>query len=169
MANYPDITVGDPVTADLLVSMLPQYVYKSSDTSRQSTTTVAADPDLIYNMPAARYYQLQALIVFQSPTTADFKGGLYGPTNATFSGIYHAQDAQTTNTSVGAIYTNAIGFTSTGTFGGSGGNLTILIEGMLYSGDGGNLGFTWAQVASVATATIVRTGSYFKLTPAAIA
>jgi hypothetical protein len=46
MATYPNIEIGDLVTADLLDSMLPQTYTKQTATSRLSTTAYAADPEL---------------------------------------------------------------------------------------------------------------------------
>ena len=46
MAQYPVITAGTRLTADLLNSMMPNTVIKPADTTRASTVTVATDPDL---------------------------------------------------------------------------------------------------------------------------
>lgn len=44
--TYPDIEVGDLVTADMLTSIQPATVVKASVTARNTTVTPVADPDL---------------------------------------------------------------------------------------------------------------------------
>lgn len=53
MAQYPVITAGARITADLLSSMIPNYVIKTADTVRASVITSAADPDLVTGTLAA--------------------------------------------------------------------------------------------------------------------
>lgn len=46
MAQYPVITAGERITADLLTSMISDYTVKQSSETRVSTTTLAADSEL---------------------------------------------------------------------------------------------------------------------------
>ena len=54
--QYPAISAGTTLTAALLSSMLPTVAWKTGDTSRSSTTTVADDPDLSITVSAAGTY-----------------------------------------------------------------------------------------------------------------
>lgn len=76
MAVYPNIEVGDIVTADLLDSMLPKTYFKASGTSRNTTTTLADDPELTGIPLAAGIYLIDfyGFMTQDTTTTQKFKG-----------------------------------------------------------------------------------------------
>lgn len=142
---------------------------KGTDTGRASNTTPSADPDLLIpNVPASTYYRLNAVVGYFADTTADMKGGLYGPSGASYAGTYQAPPSSATGTSGSMTYDFAsfgTGFIFGGT--GTGNNIAAEFNGVLYSGTGGTVGFTWAQSVSSGTATTVLTSSYITLFPIA--
>lgn len=167
--TYPTYLTGMRLTADLITSSQPLFVRKVADTSRISTTTTSADPELlIASLPAQRYYAVIGVVSYNGDTTADMKGGLYGPTNATYIGAYRSAPSTVAATAT-TIVANTIGLGNGFAFGcmGTGTDMNCLFVGTYYSGDGGTFGFTWAQNSSVATNTTVKSGSYFVLTPVA--
>jgi hypothetical protein len=57
MSRYPVIYAGQRITGALLQSMIPDEIQKLVNTDRNSTTTVADDPDLTTTLEAnARYF-----------------------------------------------------------------------------------------------------------------
>jgi len=134
---------------------------KASDTSRQSTTTLTADPDLSVTLLTGQYsYELFMLFdsvaagagfKFQSGGTAvDSRGtspavatGLvnaaaYGPKLESFvGGTLSYATVGTTSNSNGVLYKGSLLVTTPGTF-----------------------NITWAQVSSTASNTTLRAGSY---------
>jgi len=76
MAVYPDIEVGDLVTADLLDSMLPKTYVKQSSTSRNTTTTLADDTELA-NIPldvGTYWIEFYGFMTQATTTTQKLKG-----------------------------------------------------------------------------------------------
>lgn len=68
--SFPVIGVGDFVTADLLTSMLPSQVTKLNSTSRASTSTVTADPDLSGITLGIGTYEIEMFILWSQTSTA---------------------------------------------------------------------------------------------------
>jgi hypothetical protein len=143
-------------------------VLKPSDTSRASTVTSTADPDLLINLPAGTYYTLISNIIFNGDSTADMRAGFYVPSGGTMAGTIRAQNTSATTT-VGSIVTDSQGPSGSFGFGciGTGTNLTALIIGVVYSGSGGNFGWQWSQSVTSATATTVKANSFITLIPLA--
>lgn len=142
---------------------------KAADTSRASTTTMTADPDLV-NIPvvANAAYIVEGFIIYSAVDVADFKCQFTGPAAASMNwhggclppastgavGQY-IYDCQT----LSAVYTPGGGDAA-----GNGTSMMLDVKGLLRTGaNAGNFGVQWAQNVSNATATIVRTGSYLQL------
>lgn len=70
MSVYPLIEVGDLVTADLLASMQSQSYTKQTGTARNTTTTLAADPELTGIPLAVGTWDID-LQVFATATTSN--------------------------------------------------------------------------------------------------
>src|SRR4051812_23652756 len=70
---YPVIGVGDLVTADLLTSMLPGTVVKLVQTSRNTTTSLAADPDLSSITLGVGSWEVELILQWSQNTTATQK------------------------------------------------------------------------------------------------
>lgn len=140
-----------------------QVAYKSSNTFRSSTTTLTADPDLTLAVVANATYIMEARIVAVSTSaTPDITVGFSGPSGATmdrWSMMWN--DATTT---VAAVTLADITTTRNNALSA---NLSQehRMSGMLVtSSTAGNFAFQWAQGTSDATSTIVRAGSWLRLT-----
>jgi hypothetical protein len=67
-------SVGQSITAARLNKRLPVMATKAADLSRASTATVAADPDLVFNLKAGVSYHITGtLLVYSGSTTPKFK------------------------------------------------------------------------------------------------
>lgn len=71
MAVYPSITAGQKATADLLRAMVPDVIYKTAATDRASTTVLADDPDLTYQVEANATYHVRFSLWFAALSAAD--------------------------------------------------------------------------------------------------
>ena len=163
---YPAILAGQTATAGLLTSMLPSIAYKGADESRASTTTMANDSALTLAVEANAVYALTGYIPYSQNLAAGASAGITigwsGPSGATLlwtSGGTSGPTATTTQD----VTSNTISQTrqlpsNLGTF-----MSAIPFGTLVTSGTAGTLAFQWSQVASNATATIVRAGSWIQL------
>lgn len=71
--RYPEIFAGQDIDADTLVNMQPMIVSKPSATSRASTTTLAADPDLTVQLEANAIYFVEFHIHYAALDATKFK------------------------------------------------------------------------------------------------
>ena len=158
---------GQSITADGLNQMVPRFAFKAATTSRASTTTATADPDLTLDLGADDLGDW-AIEIFLNATGAalgagDIKVGLsYSGTVG--DGVWMGQGTDT------AAITSLHGFGRsiddlTQSFGVNGGNFSVVsINGSISPTTTGTLAVVWAQNTSSATATNLRVGSWMKLT-----
>lgn len=167
MAIYPNVLAGQDISADLLNSMLPKVAYKGSTTSRASTTTATADPDLLFAINANDLgtYLLEGFISYTGAAIGS--GGLkigFSYSGTISSGTWMGQGNDTTSTSNYSGQGTGFGGTTVN-FGTNGGNFSVVtFNGSFIATTSGTLSIIWAQVASNATATSLRLNSWLKLT-----
>jgi hypothetical protein len=165
MSVYPTLLAGQRITADLLNSMLPIHAAKSADTSRASTTTITADPELQVPVEANADYIFHALIRYSGSTAGDMSVIFTSPSGST--GVWGGNLYETTATLATdpQIATRTplnsqrdIGCISSSV------SMILRISGRIRMGStAGTFSFDWAQVTSNATATIVSTDSWLML------
>lgn len=85
MSQYPTILAGMRLTADLVKAMLPLNVAKTASTSRASTTSVTADPELQVAVEANAEYFFHAYIRYSGANAVGIVLGFTGPTGSTGS------------------------------------------------------------------------------------
>ncbi|MET9957027.1 hypothetical protein ABZ135_36505 [Streptomyces sp. NPDC006339] len=168
--------VGEVVTAALMNAEIRDQlntltaddvtVRKSGDTTRASTTTMANDPDLTIGVVANGVYRLTGYIVYSQNLAASASSGIKigwsGPALATMQWTSGGTDGPTSLTGQD-VTSNSISQTRSlpsnlGTF-----MSAIPVGYLAVAGTAGSLSFQWAQVASNATGTIVRAGSWINL------
>jgi hypothetical protein len=168
MGEIMTVFAGDPINAADLNALQPLSIRRGTDLSKLSNATPANDPALKITVPAGKLYQVIGHIVYSASTTGDLRGGLYGPANSWYAGGYEGQPSAATGTA-GTVTTDQVGFGNGYVWGGTGVANTLWAQfvGVLYSGDGGDFGFTWSQNVSDATApgTTVKADSFFTLIP----
>lgn len=145
-----------------------QFVSKASDTSRDSTTTLADDPTLVFaSLAAGRYaFQLMGRITCGSATPG-FKVGYRISTAPSTndsaaltvfytdgSGVFQQDSQAPTTAPAGGIFTTAAG-TNVSAF---------MASGMFVIVSTSDFAFQWAQVVSNATPVILQAGSWLALT-----
>ena len=142
--------------------------YKTSATSRASTTTATADPDLVLPVEANCIYAVRGQLLVAAGTTGDFKYTTVGPTSYVqrmMSFIYgndqpldakmFAQDMW--------IEGETPSFQCAGTTFSSQGRLVEMYGILITSGTAGNFSVDWAQITSDVTATTLHIGSWMTL------
>ncbi|MFJ8685052.1 hypothetical protein [Micromonospora wenchangensis] len=136
--------------------------YKTADTSRSSTTTLTADPDLAVAVAAGAVYLMSAYIPHTYNAAGDFKFGWSGPAGASMPN-WQADWRTTDGTEVSGAFTD---ITSTVPITSASGSLNqpVWCHGLLIVGaTAGTFAFTWAQNTSNAAASIVRAGAVLRL------
>lgn len=166
--QYPNITAGQDLTADLLNSGCPFTVYKTGTTSRTSNIVATDDPDLIQALASGATYTFDVFlsVTGAAVSTGDIRVAL-NYSGTTSSGTWGGLSFN--NVAVTQIASNgqAIG-ASTSAYGTNGGNFsTIKISGYVVTSSAGNLSVQWAQQTSSVTATNVRVGSWMRIFRAA--
>jgi hypothetical protein len=163
--------VGDVLTAsDMNVWTIPIAVIKPSATARNTTTTLADDPDLQLAVAASSSYMVQGVIFYDgaSMSSSSDPGGLKWtfstPAGATGQYFIAHQNASGNFTgSYSAFWSDANqNWTQAATQGVSIANgLCGALTGVLQvAGTAGTLTFRWAQINSSGTNTHVQAQSY---------
>ncbi|NJP42265.1 hypothetical protein [Actinacidiphila epipremni] len=163
---YPTIHAGQRVTAGLLASMLPLSVVKTVDESRASTTAMATDGALKLTVEAGATYLMEGYVSYSqnlaASSTSGIKLGWTAPAGSTLVWSSDGTDGPTSLTGQDVTSNGLAGTRNLPSNLGTAmraaptGQLTV-------GGTGGTFGLQWAQIASNATATLVRAGSWLRL------
>lgn len=171
MSQFPVITAGVKITADLLASMLPNYVIKASDTSRASTISVNADPELVTGtLTAGGVYLVEFHVRFACLAAAGIRtswavpSGTAGNRELMGPGTANATEANANTTE---MKWNSSPFATAGTYTSPRNSTSTpvhFIEKAIVAigGTSGTIALNWAQLVSNATATIVNANSFVK-------
>lgn len=136
---------------------------KQNFTSRSSTTTLANDPDLQFEMAANTNYMIRMRVFFSTVAAGDFKFALVGPASPNSVSVVRKHiDPSALTTLVTAsegVYTASTAIA--GGAGTAGGYIEFDIR-VRNGTNAGTFAFQWAQNASDAGATVVLEGSYLE-------
>lgn len=158
--QYPQILAGTTITASLLNSMLVLDAYKAVDTSRSTTTTLTADPDLAITVAAAGTYDFEGYLNFEGAAsgTGDLQFEITSVGTLRYVCVHN--DPSTGNQISATTQGGGIVTCSTAT---AGTLRSANMKGDLIAASTGTLTLLWAQNTSSATATILHAGSWIKL------
>jgi hypothetical protein len=177
--DYPLVVNGQPVDADAWfnaiaeavtaataqINTLPAFVRKSSDETRSSLATLAADGELAVAFSTNSTYLVDIRLVYNSNSTADFA---FRFTETSAGGVTGLFDALCVLTGATALTMQSRTLTASWSVEGQGVDTTILIRGVLVTGaNSGQLVLEWCQNTNNASNTIVRANSYMRLVKAA--
>ena len=136
------------------------FAVKNATTSRNTTITVAIDPDLKINLPLGGTYEFNGWLNDGGGTSA---GGLKGQMAYSGTIVTGFWGMHGTGTAVTAVALTALGTTATMQTAQTGvGNM--IINGVLLCSTSGTLSFQWAQNSSNGTNSVVSQGSYIHVT-----
>jgi hypothetical protein len=165
MAVYPTFTAGQKTTASLLTSGETQFAYKTADTVRTSTTTLADDPDLAFSLEANGVYRVEFWLHYAAVSAEQFRTAWTVPTGVT--GVRSAFGIDSTVSSAtpsGIMRTGVHQYTTGATYGDRNNNsnqcLAIEEAVVTVSSTAGTVAVQWAQATSGATGTRLAAGSY---------
>jgi hypothetical protein len=138
-----------------------KYVEKAAPTTRVSTTTLTADPDLQLHLDANKTYRMELVAPFTSATAAGFKISFFVPAGTVFTGYTLTTIANLVSifvySSANLLITANIPMANTQ---GSGIDDLVAVSGIIdTAGTAGNIGYQWCQNTSNAGNTTVRAGS----------
>lgn len=154
-----------PSSADFNRYFMQQmHVIKASNESVTSSTTLQDDDELFFSVTANTDYWMVCLILYQASTAGDLKGTWSAPSGSTLDWVSDALGSSAT-ASIGSVSRTHQTLATTGQPGGFGAFDGVAIcKGLLSIGStAGTFRFRWAQLASDATATQVRSGSMVTL------
>lgn len=144
-------------------------VEKSGDTTRTSTITRTADPDLALALPANSTWEFTGALILTSAANAagDFSYEWQFPASATLTAVNHGMDIGLASGSVGTIEA-VVQANQTGTspttaqnYGCSTTQTGVIVTGrIVLAGTAGSLTLAWAQQSSNASGTTLQNGSY---------
>lgn len=145
------------------------WARKTSDESVTSSTTLQNDDHLFLSVAANCTYHVEALILYSARSDTDFKYKWDCPAGSALKVTSYGLAVGDTTTDGTTIYYGHVNESSTGVHGGAAAEnttfMTVNMTGVLVvSSTAGTMRFTWAQNTSNATAAIVRSHSYLKLT-----
>lgn len=150
---------------DALLARAPKSATKTADTSRDTTTTLTADPHLVVPVAADTAYTVEMTFSADSGSgTPDLKIGWSAPAGATMvnwsvhwsdaGGLHQFLNLATLATTLAIATDTTI--------------RPLQVLGTLTVGStAGDLSFLWSQNTSSGTVTTIRTGASLKLTPIA--
>jgi hypothetical protein len=167
VSQYPAIPAGVRLTTLLLSSMLPFWVRKAGDTNRNTTTVLAADPDLQIALEANATYRVTMIIHYSAGSAGGFKTQWSVPSGAT--GLRSCWGVGTSPTSTtdpqGDGRWGIHGFTTDVSYGTRNSTNQVMCkeEGDITTTTAGTLALMWAQTASSATDTRVAGRSYLEI------
>ncbi|MDH2429310.1 hypothetical protein [Sphaerisporangium sp. TRM90804] len=158
-----DFQVGAPPTAANINRYFQQraHVVRSTNKSITSTTTAQNDDQLFLQVQANTDYWLEAFLIYDGATGGDIKIGWSVPSGATLEWTSNGLTDGATSTADdlwrrrrSAAQDEICGALGAGT------NAVAMPEGLLrVASTAGPLRLRWAQGASSATSTIVKSGS----------
>jgi hypothetical protein len=136
---------------------VPLAAYKASNTSRTSTTTLTADPDLALTVAADATYAVTATLLFTGPNGAGhFQWDFSVPESATFEYVA----VSNTTTPAGSVQALSTGGSHWANTAGTSSPQPLYITGTLVtSNTAGSFAVMWAQHASNKTATTLKASS----------
>ena len=160
----PAATLNDHIRNNL--EALNGYVRKTADESVTSSTTLQNDDHLLWTIPQAGSYAFEVSLIVVSAANAagDISLGFTFPTGTLYWGAQGLDETLAANTAGqmrSKADTDAASPTTSGfPFGASTADSLLRVSGLLVATASGTLQFQWAQNASNASATTVKTGSF---------
>lgn len=168
------VTLTASTLSALITELRPITASKATTTSRNTTTTDTADPDLVLAVAVSRTYDIKGVLLVSSAANAagDFKHSFSFPTGATFTltaiGVHDALASSSSGD--GQFGSNdlldATSPTGSLSYGASTSPTGIQVEARLVTGStAGNLTLLWSQLSSNANNTNLLGGSWLTAEP----
>ncbi|MFH9430230.1 hypothetical protein ACH4JZ_18305 [Streptomyces sp. NPDC017615] len=170
MATYPLIQPGMTITAGLLNAIQPNSVWKTVNTDRDTTTTLADDPDLSVQLAAGATYRVQFRLFYGATDAARFKTAWTVPPGASGNKTVVGPDQGVILSGTSSGGTGRWGvhvFSTSCTYGTRDSTSNLCAgteEGTIFTTSAGTLALQWAQATSNANAARLAAGSMLTVT-----
>lgn len=163
--TYPNFTVGQLVTADLLNAALPQYVVKQTNQSRASSTSMIDDDELWYSLAPNATYEWELMVRVTGATGGDIRIEWAIPSGASmFRLCFGAAAGSNDQANANGVFAYRANTTDQIYGIPSSGNSAIYERGtIITSSANGDLQMRWAQGTSNSEPTVVGSRSYLKV------
>ncbi len=137
------------------------FLHKATATTRNSTTTLTADPDLATTLDASSFYTIRGHVLFEAHATPDIAYTFTEP-DGTYQMVLYKADEIASTVGVEAIFEtfagNSVAMNGIGTT-----HWVSFLGGIQTGGTGGTFSFDWTQNTSSAEDTTVMAGSWMFL------
>lgn len=144
---------------------MSEYAYKTADTTRVSTTTRTADPDLQFTAAPGSTYVGQAFITYSCPVdTVDLSLRMTIPGTFTLNEFVHHIPTSATTSSGVQMFSLAQSGPNTLTPGAMANAVSFVQHFRLIATTGGLVSYDWAQQNLSANGLTLHAGSYLKYT-----
>lgn len=161
--QWPTILAGQEYTANTIQEFAPLLAWKTLDTSRSTTTTLAVDPDLTLPIAVSAYYRFLCYLDYEGAAagTGDLTWNWLVPAGTTLRyhliGVNTLLQANVSGTKL-ASDTPSVGTNGAGVL------QAVTMHGTLFtSTTTGSITLNWAQNTSSGTSTIIHAQSYMML------
>lgn len=168
MAKYPVPRVGQRATSALLLSLMPDTIYKTADEDRNSTTTLTDDDELTTTLQANSVYLVEFELHYATLNVAGFKTDWTTPAGSSglksVLGPGSTQTEGTANNISGRFGVH--GYATVVTYGNRDSSTNQLVAretSLITTTSSGTVAIRWAQNASNAGATRVAAGSFMRV------
>lgn len=162
MTKVITFTAGMEPTATQLDATVPVYARKQADETVNGSAVLQNDDDLAWPVAANAVYEFELHMLASSGTTPDLKTAFSFPTGMT--GTLYGIGPDSAGTPP-AVTFDAGALSATLNWNGTGANSHYMLWGILtVASTAGTLQLQWSQVTSNASNTIMRAGSYGKVT-----
>lgn len=137
--------------------------YKAADESRTSTVTLTDDLHLTIPVATSAVYAIEAFLLVEGDPAADIALTFAGPASST-GGWAPVAATLSTSDGTGSLRLTKFSFGTSSTMGITAAGLVVLPHGALITaGTAGTLKLQWAQAVTSATPTVLRAGSWLRL------
>lgn len=138
------------------------YVLKAADETLNTNAVAQDDNELIVPVDANSTYMITVMVLYNSPTTADFRYNFSLPAGASgYKATAHAPLATTACSDTSTTTINNSITSADNNVGGAGAVCALRITGtVIVAGTAGNVTFQWAQATSDAGTTTVYANSW---------
>lgn len=165
MAIYPNYTAGQRLTAANLAAGQFMVVYKSSNTDRASTTTLANDPDLTFTLAANAVYTVEFYLHYAGALTpGEIRTAWTVPSGTSGNRGVHGPGSSATSDDNISTRSGVHGYATTVEYGvrssGATNQQLAIEESLVTTSAAGTCAIQWAQALSSATATRMAAGSW---------
>ena len=169
-SQFPDIYAGQDITSGLLTSMLPQFAWVVSNTTRASTTIISADPYLTFPVVSGSVYVVEFTLMYAGIAGVGLQTEWLVPTGTGGSRTCVGPASNASNAAgdqelarLGAyLYSTPVIYAAAR--GGTGSPNTVLETSQFTAASNGNVSLGWSQAVSNTTGITMFAGSWGRCT-----